>query len=227
MNEFIHRDPRAGDSSPWGSIQYAKKLAPGIVSVGTASHGGIHLSPELNAAMPTAFRGESGWYEEDCEWAVVALVYPDAFTAESVASAHTTVKNWMPDAYEAWAGVTLQPGESYKKDERAFLRAHAQDWIVTSAFGDWHESVPKDWVGVYAKPGAFLESRSDSTLPTRQFLVPDAEYADRLNQSITMFVCDPSRHPAWDPGRPKSEQALAVVPESTDDDEEELERPRP
>ena len=43
-------------SSPWGSIQQADRLAAGIWSVMTASHGGILLSDERQEAMPEALR---------------------------------------------------------------------------------------------------------------------------------------------------------------------------
>ena len=38
--------PTVGGSSPWGAIQHATELAPGIISVVTASHGGIWLSDD-------------------------------------------------------------------------------------------------------------------------------------------------------------------------------------
>ena len=70
--------------SPWGPIQGAERLAEGITSVWTASHGGIHLSCERLAAMPITLRRVvrdpgSRWFEEDCEWCAVALSFPEAF----------------------------------------------------------------------------------------------------------------------------------------------------
>ncbi len=50
-------------TSPWGVIQDKRELAPGIWQVSTASHGGIKLSRERNAAMPDYMRNEGGWYE--------------------------------------------------------------------------------------------------------------------------------------------------------------------
>lgn len=212
-------EPKVGDHSPWGRIDNARRLADGIVCVGTASHGGIYLSPSLNVAMPDVFRCESGWYEEDCEWALVALIYPDAFSEKAQASAHETIKNWFPDAYETWSGVVLKPGESRQKDERSFLDEHAKDWIVISAFGSWHKSVPDGWVGVYAKPGEFLKANSANASTTRLFLVTTDEYETR-KETLGMFVCDPLRHPAWDPDKPKDAQALGAASQPSDEDEE-------
>lgn len=211
-----YRNPGIGDRSPWGRIDSAKVLADGIVSVSTPGHGGIHLSPALNAAMPEAFRNKDRWYEEDCEWALVALIYPKAFSADVQDSAHRTVKNWMPDAYEAWSGTTLQPGESREKDKRDFLRAHSTDWVVRSAFGRWHDAVPEGWVGVYATPGA-THLESGASAPTQCFLVPQDEY-DTRHQDGGYFVCDPVRHPVWDPKMPKGEQSLEVVADPSDED---------
>lgn len=210
-------EPKVGSPSPWGRIDHTDNLADGIVQVGTPSHGGIHLAAALNAAMPEVFRSRDGWYEEDCEWALVALIYPHAFDAKSQESAHKTVKNWMPDEYEAWSGVTLKPGESRKKDERTFLQAHANDWIAGSAYGSWHESVPKGWVGVSAhRPSSPPDEK-------RHFLVPMEEYDAPKDQSaVGFFVCDPLLHPTWDPDKPKGEQMLTVEAE-----EEQQERPRP
>lgn len=85
-------------SSPWGAVQHITQLAEGIVMVSTASHGGIKLSAERYAAMPAAFRetgySKGGWYEEDCDWALVAVTFPDAFKAEHVELAKKIVARW-------------------------------------------------------------------------------------------------------------------------------------
>jgi len=78
----------------------------------TAGHGGFHVSPTLNSKMPEALRIEDGWYEEDCDWALVAVAFPDLFAKEN-ANAISTMKNWHPNRYEKHFGVTLRPDESY------------------------------------------------------------------------------------------------------------------
>ena len=67
--------------SPWGGIDALRFIAPGIFEVSTRSHGGIHLSPTLNADMPDDMRSSDAWYEEDVEWSLVALKYPAPFKA--------------------------------------------------------------------------------------------------------------------------------------------------
>ena len=54
-----------GQDSPWGEIQQASVIGIGIVVVDTASHGGIHLTPQRQRQMPANMRQE--WYETDCE----------------------------------------------------------------------------------------------------------------------------------------------------------------
>lgn len=223
-------EPRAGSHSPWGICDHVDKLADGIIQVGTPRHGGIHLRDDLNAAMPDAFRDSSGWYEEDCDWALVALVYPHAFTEQAQASAHRTVMNWMPEAYEAWAGVVLQPGQSRKKDEAAFLAAHAQDWTVRSAFGSWHDSVPNGWVGVVAVPCALHRTAQVPESALAHFLVTEVEYNGPRDPGKLFFLCDPARHPVWDMDKPKDQQDLQVHPTDAmdaDADEDAHEGPRP
>lgn len=87
-------------TSPWGLVQLHRELAPGIIHVYTAGHGGIWLSPERQAQLPAwALEISSGycekptWWEEDCEAMVIAYVFweelkryhPAAITKEKIA----------------------------------------------------------------------------------------------------------------------------------------------
>ena len=69
-------------ASPWGPIQARDHLAPGIIAVCTASHGGIHLSRERLAQMDprlvqAATYNTPEWFEEDCEIALVFYAFPE------------------------------------------------------------------------------------------------------------------------------------------------------
>jgi len=103
-----------GTQTPWGVADWSQKIARGIMSYSTPRHGGIHLSSSRQNEMPEALKVESGWYEEDCDWCLVAIAYPDLFVKD-YAQALDTFKNWHPDRYEKWFGVTLKPEESYLK----------------------------------------------------------------------------------------------------------------
>jgi hypothetical protein len=65
---------------PWGQIDHRAELAPGVWTVSTPSHGGIHVSDERRTAMPAieTFAG-GNWFEEDCDWAWICLVWPEIF----------------------------------------------------------------------------------------------------------------------------------------------------
>ena len=89
-------------STPWGPAQTTEDIGRGIVSVTTASHGGLRVPPELNRSIPLAWReasfngrGKSGWYEEDCDWCMVALTFPTCFTTPQLIAAQRTFDAWI------------------------------------------------------------------------------------------------------------------------------------
>jgi hypothetical protein len=178
--------------SPWGAIQDKRELAPGIWSVSTAGHGGIKLSRERNAGVPKYMRREGGWYEEDCEWAIAAVVHPIGFQRVCKIEgrpdrtewdiANETLRNWYPAEYEQWAGVILQPGESRARDELVFKHQNAGNFIVQSAWGSWAHWVPKGKTGVAAHR-SFDQA-------TKWFLVDAELYAKRTGFG---FVIDITR----------------------------------
>lgn len=175
-------------SSPWGGVQKATEYGPGVWSVSTASHGGFQLSPERNALVADYWRTGDGWYEEDCDWSIVAVTFPDLFTETWVAQARQSLRHWQPDGYEKHFGVTLAPGESHKKDERAFWNRHAADHVVRSAWGDQMAWVPEGFVGVCA---AISDRTGQSAgFDERWFLIPEDEYQLRNHG----FVVDRARH---------------------------------
>jgi hypothetical protein len=103
-----------GTSTPWGTADYSEKVVRGIMQYGTPSHGGIHLSVGRQREMPEVLRVDSGWYEEDCDWCLVAVAFPQYFVKD-YAQALSTMRNWHPDRYEKHFGVELKPEESYMR----------------------------------------------------------------------------------------------------------------
>jgi hypothetical protein len=95
--------------TPWGPSQSSKEYAPGIVFHSTASHGGFYLSPERVAAMPQCLRdfvpfggpqpGPGRWLEEDCDWVVVALAFPQLFPADAIPAALKTLEHYKPELF--------------------------------------------------------------------------------------------------------------------------------
>jgi len=154
----------------------------GIVFYSTPSHGGFKLDEVRNALVPEALRNADGWYEEDCEWAKVAVSFPALFTDRERRQADDTIRNEWPDYWEPLRGRTLEPGESWAKDRRRFHEAHAADWIVLSA------SRSKEHPGMVECFAALGGNRQVGK--RRCFLVPSDEYVvGRFG-----FVIDETRH---------------------------------
>jgi len=187
MSQDFEPTPRP-THSPWGGVQSAKEYAPGIWSVCTPSHGGFSLSPERNTKVADCWRSDTGWYEEDCEWAIVCATWPEFFTEVWRLQADVTLRNWHPDGYEATHGVTLTAANSHAVAEREFWERHIEDFVVRSAWGDHMAWVPEGFVGVIA--GIGRRPVCGSPREERYFLVPASEY--RLGSHG--FVIDRARH---------------------------------
>lgn len=178
-------------STPWGTAQYANRYASGIISYGTAGHGGFHLSLTRNKQVHKAWRAIDGWYEEDCDWAIVAVTFPEAFHADIVEMAHACAKNWNPHGYEAATGTKVALEESLKLRDEAFDAAHVNDWVVTSASGDWADWVPYGMVGVCATLGGRHRSHyAEETPEERYFLVTKERYDAREGSYVVDETVD-------------------------------------
>ncbi|WP_409526980.1 DUF7007 domain-containing protein [Rhizobium sp. G21] len=98
---------RISASTPWGGSQMAVIYADGVVAHSTAGHGGFHLSSDRNAKVHPLLRKDTSWYEEDCEWAIVAFSFPELFTGYERSTAEKTIRNTWPDEWEAIHGAKL------------------------------------------------------------------------------------------------------------------------
>lgn len=137
--------------SPWDAIQTQKEVAPGIWSVTTAGHGGYWLSPqrleEFRKCFPT-FGGYAGlpWLEEDCDWALAALAFPEAFGAEAVFYAVETVRGSGAYLVEANAWLESFAGKVVREIAEGFRAGVAGKWRRGSCgttrgggwYTDWH-----------------------------------------------------------------------------------------
>jgi hypothetical protein len=168
--------------TPWGPSQSATRYAEGVVCYDTASHGGFYLDEERNGALHAALRYDDGWYEEDCDWARVAVGYPDLFTDREQEMAERTLRDWAPEAWEDYYGRPLDRAGSHMRDREAFEREHADDWIVIAA--SLSREQPDHVVAT-----ASLGGRRGAVM-TKDFLVPDREYARGRHG----FVIDLERH---------------------------------
>ncbi len=82
-------------NTPWGHADHVKDIGAGILAVTTPSHGGYFVPPELYAQMPPDLRhnpyGKGTWFEEDCEWSLVALAFPQYFNSVAIIAAVDTL----------------------------------------------------------------------------------------------------------------------------------------
>ncbi len=177
-----------GSNTPWGEVQSAKILTDGIVFLSTAGHGGFYLSKEKNQTVNKLWRNVNGFYEEDCEWGIVCLTYPGFFSPEDQAAALRTIKNDWPDEYTSIFKQTIPICESSTLRERAFNAANKDNYVVNSAFGDWHEKVPNGYVVGCA---TIAGRRNNGGNHEKWFLIPEKEYNNRPEFG---FIVDPARH---------------------------------
>ncbi len=73
-------------STPWGQADQIEQIGEGIYFASTPSHGGYFVPSSLLPAIPEQRQQRAlywsqsrNWYEEDCEWASVALAFPHLF----------------------------------------------------------------------------------------------------------------------------------------------------
>lgn len=174
--------------TPWGPSDSVRDIAPGILRVGTPGHGGLKLDKERNAQIPAYMRRSSGWYEEDCEWSIVGVVFQNLFS-----DAMPTFRNWYPDHYEKFTGKKLIEGESHKRDEKIFQERHKNSLVVISASrggASWEPTVPQGFVLTHATVGG-ERGTGVKEVPARLFLVPEDEYQKRNSFG---FIIDPAIH---------------------------------
>jgi len=153
---------------------------------GTGNRGGRLRRAKWHQAVRAAqrvcpeWRQKGGWYEEDDEWAIAAITFPEAYSPQHVEAAHRLTKDYFPDAYEKVTGTTIAPGESHTRDEQNFRAEHREHDVVRGATTS--DTYPGMVEVTASRPGSEEE---------RGYLVPTDEYRARGRHG---FVIDPSRH---------------------------------
>jgi hypothetical protein len=107
MSERLYARDK-GTSTPWGKAQLSDKSAPGIIFYVTAGHGGYHLSEGRMAQLPKEIKDyiggnydwQRGWFEEDCDWAMVVYSFPEYFDLTLLADAYRSLRQWKPELYK-------------------------------------------------------------------------------------------------------------------------------
>lgn len=177
------RSPKVGDSTPWGPADVVEHIAPGIDRAVTPGHGGYKLSEERNREVAAEWRDSSAWYEEDSEWAIVAITHREAFSDEDVAMAHKSSRAFRPEEYmrvvgknPAKYGITdyqpVGPGESPILDVKHFFATNAKDVerVWSGVLSDEHPGMVEASVSAVKKDGSRGEHKA------RRVLIPKDEY---------------------------------------------------
>lgn len=100
-------------ATPWGNAQQVVRYAPGVNFYSTAGHGGFKLSKRINDLLIPQYLkqatwsglGLKGWYEEDCDWAIVVIAlsswpgFRAAFDQGEIERAHESLKQYHPAEY--------------------------------------------------------------------------------------------------------------------------------
>lgn len=97
VQQLGRRSERARHPTPWDMSDNMTIYAPGIVCYDTPSHGGFRIDADRLSTMPPLLRNADGWFEEDCEWAKVAIAFPRYFTAHERKHARKTIEQWFPE----------------------------------------------------------------------------------------------------------------------------------
>jgi hypothetical protein len=128
------------------------------------------------------------WYEEDCEWSLVACVFPWAFSEEQAEEGRRVCRNWFPGVWERLTGEKLTGKNSYVRRQEEFAAENAEHWV---AFTCRRASDDPGLLVVSCRLGYCIHGNRGSG-PETEFLVPLAEYQGRGSMP---FVADPERHP--------------------------------
>jgi hypothetical protein len=127
--------------TPWGTPQQQVCVAPGVTRLSTPSHGGYHLDAAATAALPPGlagfetFAGGDGvggrWFEEDEDWCVVALAFPQLFDPYEVWCALRTFDccaRTLPRYAAAKAGFTGRARDEAEGVAAAWFAEHRDHW---------------------------------------------------------------------------------------------------
>jgi hypothetical protein len=87
------------DPSPWGLIETAVRVEPGIQLIRAAEGHGIKLATGPNETVLADFRKVDGWYPSD-EWIIPVCFHPWAFPVDRVILAHHLMREYCLPLYE-------------------------------------------------------------------------------------------------------------------------------
>ena len=134
----------------WGRVQYRQKLAEGVYSVETASHGGVVVSVLVDdkymsdKAKAVIGNPEHGWwhFEEDCEWAIFANENREIVPPKWLDYIDSSLQRWNTDyltmtADEIRAKREKAHREAIEAQQRYEARKAKEDSYRQQLTGEW------------------------------------------------------------------------------------------
>ena len=106
-------------STPWGASQHVDHIAPGIIFHGTAGHGGLHLSRPRATHLHKLFEpfepftSTWAWLEEDCDYVLAILAWPELWAPERVRRVAPMVLGMRKPRNDGRRGYFASLPESY------------------------------------------------------------------------------------------------------------------
>lgn len=166
--------------TPWGEAQCVSTIAQGIVSVSTASHGGLWISAarwiELCDRFPgfVPCAGQPQWLEEDCDCCLAPILWPDEFEPEFLRSAILMVLSGAlgPRFASVKSYLHTPAGQLLVNAVREWESINAAKWESGGMHGD-----SKGWTVFFTRVGdRARQERFFKDYPTKT-LWTDAELA--------------------------------------------------
>lgn len=126
--------------TPWGRSQETTRISQDITRLSTASHGGYHCTGQAQRTIETAvpdFKpwAGRGWYEEDVDWAVVAVMHDAWFDAAAIDQAVRTLSRRREGDYltpvREWLAGDSQNATIVRLRAQAYAEAHAHHYEVS------------------------------------------------------------------------------------------------
>ncbi|MFN7341263.1 MAG: DUF7007 domain-containing protein [Opitutia bacterium] len=154
------RQPAPSANTPWGRPDSFEVYGMLPLSAATAdwrqheirfyhtpSHGGFHIPDESVKLIPTdvilakSRAHEPCWFEEDRDWGIVALAFPDLFTQPEVDRAHNALTHGEDQSAAFWADALAKDPASPNLHLMTAYKVTATK--MAQAVRDWHPTPPK------------------------------------------------------------------------------------
>ena len=138
--------------TPWGQSQIITPVADGLDFVVTAGHGGYHLSRSRAATVRKLvatdwkpWTGSWAWLEEDCDWILAALAWPEFFPDDVCYHLDTELRIYNVVTHLDPAYFDSAPWASIRKRSADFLDSHGEDWRLEGGGSNLDRNDPFRW----------------------------------------------------------------------------------